>query len=148
MATVTASCAVTPARRRPVTERRVTQRPVSRARASQPAGLTLTRRGRLVVALGVLALVLAAFVGLVVLLLGPTATPASATTSSAAAGVVSAHSGLATITVRSGETLWAIATRVAPNADPRETITAIEQVNNLRTGYVYAGQRLVVPSTR
>jgi LysM repeat protein len=103
--------------------------------------LTLTRRGRLALTLGVVLLALAALVGVAALILGPTATPAAASSSTS-------HAALTTITVRSGETLWSIANRVAPNTDPRETVTALREVNNLDTGYVYAGQRLIVPSTR
>ena len=151
MAAVTASCAVAPARRsgaqRSNSQRSnigrsnagVDPRAVRSSQSGQP--VTLTRRGRLVVTLGVVLLALAALVGVAALLLGPAATPAAASGSTS-------HAALTTITVRSGETLWSIATRVAPNSDPRETVTALREVNNLNTGYVYAGQRLIVPSTR
>ena len=49
------------------------------------------------------------------------------------------------VTVQPGETLWSIATRIAPNADPRATIRSIRELNGLSTGAVQAGQRIVLP---
>lgn len=134
MAAVTASCAVTPARR-PVA--RVQRANV--ARGAQKQRVTLTRRGRLVVSTALIALVLAVVAVLAALVLGPLATPAAATSTNAAPA-------LASVVVHPGETLWSIATRVAPNADPRETITALREVNNLPSADVYPGERLIVPA--
>lgn len=53
----------------------------------------------------------------------------------------------ATVVVQPGETLWQIATRVAPGADPRTTVHRIEELNGLTTARVSAGQRLYVPAT-
>jgi LysM repeat protein len=50
-----------------------------------------------------------------------------------------------TITVKSGQTLWSIAKTIAPNADPRETIYNIEQINGLKTSAVEAGSQIIVP---
>ena len=52
------------------------------------------------------------------------------------------------ITVRPGETLWAIADRVAPAADPRSTIARLESINHLQSSTVPAGSVLLVPVTR
>jgi hypothetical protein len=52
------------------------------------------------------------------------------------------------ITVRPGETLWAIADRVAPNADPRSTIARLESMNHLTSSTVPAGSVLLVPVAR
>ena len=49
-------------------------------------------------------------------------------------------------TVRAGDTLWAIATRIAPGQDPRAIVAAIADVNGLRTGQIVPGQSLVVPA--
>jgi hypothetical protein len=49
------------------------------------------------------------------------------------------------ITVRPGETLWAIADRVAPAADPRATIARLESMNHLESSTVPAGSVLLVP---
>jgi LysM domain len=52
------------------------------------------------------------------------------------------------ITVRPGETLWAIADRVAPDADPRSTIAKLESMNHLESSAVPAGSVLLVPVAR
>jgi hypothetical protein len=52
------------------------------------------------------------------------------------------------ITVHPGETLWAIADRVAPDADPRSTIAALESMNHLTSSTVPAGSVLLVPVAR
>ena len=96
-------------------------------RRSAPA--RLTRRGRVVVVLLVLAaLVLAGFT------LGRV--------SSQAAGPARP---LPTVTVHAGETLWQIASRVAPQADRRALVLQIEALNHLRDGRVVAGQQLRLP---
>ena len=48
-------------------------------------------------------------------------------------------------TVASGESLWAVAERVAPNVDPRDWIDQVIDLNALHGSDVVAGQRLVVP---
>jgi LysM repeat protein len=50
-----------------------------------------------------------------------------------------------TIVVRPGDTLWSIAQRVRPGADPRETVALIEERNGVAAGAIQAGQSLVVP---
>jgi Tfp pilus assembly protein FimV len=50
------------------------------------------------------------------------------------------------VTVRPGETLWAIAQRTAPGADPRETIARIQSMNDLESSAVPAGSVLLVPA--
>jgi hypothetical protein len=52
------------------------------------------------------------------------------------------------ITVRPGETLWAIAGRVAPDADPRSTIARLESLNHLTSSTVPAGSVLLLPVDR
>jgi LysM repeat protein len=46
------------------------------------------------------------------------------------------------VTVRPGDTLWSIASRIAPQRDPRLTVAALEQLNHLDTPAVQAGQVL------
>lgn len=48
----------------------------------------------------------------------------------------------AVVTVRQGDTLWSIATRVAPQRDPRVVVDELEQRNGLSSAVVYPGQRL------
>jgi len=107
---------------------------VQRLGSRRPAGVAaraarLTRRGRLVVVVTVLLLlVLAGFtVGRV---------------SSQAAGPARP---LPTVTVEPGETLWQIAARVAPTADRRLVVRQIEQLNDLGDGRVLVGQQLRLP---
>ncbi len=48
----------------------------------------------------------------------------------------------AVVTVEPGDTLWSIASRVAPRRDPREVVAGLERVNHLSTVVLQPGQRL------
>ncbi len=48
--------------------------------------------------------------------------------------------------VRSGDTVWSIAGRLAPGADPRVTVTRILAANRVDPGSLRPGQVLVLPS--
>jgi LysM repeat protein len=103
---------------------------------ARPAPLRLTRRGRLVltgmIAAGLLLSMLAAVLLLDrVALAGP---------ESGAAIPVSYH------VVAPGETLWQLAGEVAPDADRRETVARIRELNALDGAAVSAGQRLALPA--
>ncbi len=50
-----------------------------------------------------------------------------------------------TVTVAPGDTLWGIASRRYPDADVRQKVYEIEQLNGLSGPTVLAGQRLRVP---
>jgi nucleoid-associated protein YgaU len=91
----------------------------------------LTRRGRLVLAVAA-ALVVA---GLVVA--GATAAQAS--------GPAVAHGGDSRVFVQPGDTLWSIAQRTDPGADPQAVVAGILRANHLPTSSVTVGQRLWVP---
>ncbi len=101
--------------------------------AGQAGGLRLTRRGR--VAVGVLSTL---FLLLVVLFSGRL---------SADAGTSMSDQGRATgvVVVQAGESLWQIAQAIAPQADPRETVTLIRELNGLGEAAVMPGQSIVVP---
>ena len=92
----------------------------------------LTRRGRLVLLLALVALVLAAFT------LGRSASSQAATSTSAA-------TPYAQTTVHVGESLWAVAKRVAPGHDPRAVVQEIRELNHLQSASVRAGQQLLLP---
>jgi nucleoid-associated protein YgaU len=93
------------------------------------APLRLTRRGVAVLAMAVVALGIA----LVWLAAGsaPNAAPAPAAPRA--------------VTVQSGDTLWSIASRVAPQRDPRAEVAALQRANHLRDTQLAPGQILRVP---
>jgi LysM repeat protein len=105
-----------------------------RAHAVHDGRVRLTRRGRLVVVLAVLAL----------LVVGFSATGHVASQAASSAGVQHAR----TVTVAPGESLWALAERIAPHADPRLVVDRIIQINHLAGARILAGQQLVVPDVR
>jgi len=49
------------------------------------------------------------------------------------------------IYVESGDTLWSIAKKYAPNTDTQEEITNIQTFNNLSSANLEPGQRLALP---
>lgn len=98
-----------------------------------PAPLRLTRRGRVVVRS------LVGVVLLLVILLG------ALVGRPALAGPDVRDAGVAERIVLPGETLWSIAGEVAPDADRRETVEQIVELNGLASSAVTAGQRLTVP---
>jgi nucleoid-associated protein YgaU len=60
-----------------------------------------------------------------------------------AAGASAPHGSQ--VTVHAGDTLWTIASRVAPNSDPRAEIAALQQRNHLSDEKLAPGQVLRVP---
>ncbi|WP_158564381.1 LysM peptidoglycan-binding domain-containing protein [Jiangella anatolica] len=123
--------------RRHVARRRPTGRPtpVPCVGSAEPSlhGSRLTRRGRVVVGLAWLLLIVAGALAFV--------RPWDGSTGSA--GTVT------TVEVRGGDTLWELATDVAPTADPRETVAAIMDLNGLSSaGDIRPGDVLEIPSGR
>jgi hypothetical protein len=106
--------------------------------ASSPAPLRLTRRGRIVL-VGVPLILLAV---LMLSLSGLFHSPAKASDSAADLAVTPT----VTVTVQSGQSLWAIAGAVAPDRDARDVVADIVQLNNLSAGAVLPGQQLFVPT--
>jgi hypothetical protein len=64
----------------------------------------------------------------------------------AAASLDGSSASFQYITVGNGETLWQVAQQVAPNADPRDVIDQIVQLNELASADVFAGEHLAIPS--
>ena len=93
----------------------------------------LTRRGRLAVVLTVLVLLVVGFS------MGRVSSQAADS-----AGVAAPR----TVTVAQGESLWALASRIAPQVDPRLVVAQIERLNHLAGPQVMAGQQLLVPVGR
>ena len=48
--------------------------------------------------------------------------------------------------VRSGDTLWSIAGRLAPGTDPRPLVDAIASANGVHAGALAPGTTLVIPA--
>ncbi len=44
-----------------------------------------------------------------------------------------------------GDTLWSVAERVAPTADPRDVVDAIMRLNALSSARLDAGQQVAIP---
>jgi nucleoid-associated protein YgaU len=102
-------------------------------------GVRLTRRGRLVRSLVLMVLVVA----LAAVWMGRlTGEPARAGTDGAPPVVT------ASVVVQQGDSLWNIAQRVSPDADPREVVDRIRDLNGLRSNLIQPGQVLLVPSGR
>lgn len=122
-------------------------------RARQPAHLQVVPASAPVrsgppspVVLGVVAVMLV--LALAALRLGQGLPPTTSWTelgeASAAAGDSVAGPGDEVVDVQSGETMWAIAQRLAPGRDPRPVVDALARVNG--GTQLQAGQRLVVPA--
>jgi hypothetical protein len=93
----------------------------------------LTTRGRRVVtALIVLPIIIAAFI-------------AALNGGQAGASDVSVADHSVYITVGAGESLWQVAERVAPHSDPRDVVIELTNYNHL-AGDLQAGQRLAIPA--
>jgi hypothetical protein len=123
-------------------------RPRAAARSSQvrppeergrAGGVRLTRRGRMVLACFVITVLTAA-----VMLLWLTV-PGGARAASHAQRPGAAYQGLVRVVVRPGQTLWSIASRAQPAADPRIVIQQIIEVNALSGTVIQPGETLWVP---
>jgi hypothetical protein len=113
-------------------------RPASAKAADAKAPLRLTRRGRVVIA--VFAVILAT---VVITLIGMAVAGGAQAANHGRTGA--GYQGMRQIVVRPGETLWTIASRAEPSADPRLVISQIMTANSLSTTVVQAGQLLWVP---
>lgn len=98
--------------------------------ATPTSTVRLTRRGRVVAVVVLVGLLLAAF------------TLGRGSESQASSETPRAY---ATTTVHQGETLWAVAHRVAPGSDPRAVVQQIRELNHLSSAAVQAGQQLLLP---
>lgn len=105
------------------------RRPVSRG--ARPATTRLTRRGRFVVTLLFLGVLLAAF----------TAFGAR----SAATGEAGEPVPTQMVMVGEGDTLWEIAGTVAEPGEVRSMVHRIQELNALSGSAVYVGQEIAVP---
>ncbi len=105
--------------------------PLQRA-AAPVSPVRLTRRGRLVLtAVAVLALFLLLSVG---------------RAGSQAATFTETGPALTQTTVLPGDTLWAVAQRLAPAGDTRQVVAQIKRLNHLHSSSLRAGQQLLLPA--
>ena len=100
-------------------------------RRPAPAPLRLTRRGRLLVTLLLLGLVMALFT----IFSGY----------SAASGEAGKQVPTRTVVVGEGDTLWGIASTVAEPGETRELVHEIQKLNSLPGPELVEGQELAVP---
>ncbi len=110
----------------------VSMQPVADA-ATGRTRLRITRRGRAVLAT-VLALPLV--LGTAAAVLNGGGAVATDTASTAEFSYVE---------VEAGQSLWGLAEEIAPQADPREVISAIVRLNGLPSADVQSGERLAIP---
>jgi LysM domain len=115
------------------------RRTAARPQPAPPSGLRLTRRGRLVLSVFALALIL----GLITILWATLANGAQAASEGTRTGSV--YQGLHRVTVLPGQTLWTIAHHAEPSADPRTVIPEIMQINAISSTNLQPGQQLWVP---
>ena len=90
--------------------------------------LRLTRRGRVIALVIVLAAVYAAF-GL----------------GRASAGSESVPQHAHAVIVQPGDSLWSIAVRTMPKTDPRDAVARLKSLNHLSGSSVAVGERLQLP---
>ena len=115
---------------------------LSKQAPSNPAPrLRLTHRGRLVLVVLPLMVAAALMMLAIMLLAGAFTAPAKAS------GALSAPQTVR-VTIGTGQTLWDIATLVAPERHPQDVIAEIAQLNNLESSVVHSGQQVFVPSSR
>ncbi len=106
-------------------------RPMASGPRPSQGSVRLTRRGRVVVTLLFLGLLLGAFV-----IFGD---------QSVATGEAGAPVPTRTIIVGEGDTLWGIAGEVADEGDIREVVHEIQQLNSLPGPVLEVGQEIAVP---
>jgi hypothetical protein len=62
------------------------------------------------------------------------------------ATATSSSGELELVTLQAGQSLWQLAEEIAPENDPRDVVSDIIAVNDLRSGSVQAGQRIALPA--
>lgn len=115
--------------------------PAVRGAPGSAGGLRLTRRGRAVLTcLAIMAVTVAATAMLFWLIV---AGGAQAASHGRPPGAV--HRGLSRVIVQPGQTLWSIARKAEPPADPRIVVQQIIEVNALGSPLIQPGELLWVP---
>lgn len=109
-------------------------------RATRPTPVRLTRRGRMLRNAVVAA---AVGVGAVSVLDGFGVLARESVPIATAAGLVASPAEVLEIVVDDGDSLWAIARRVAPKTDPREVVMRLREENGLPSNLIQPGQVLL-----
>lgn len=65
---------------------------------------------------------------------------------SAYAGGEQVATSFETVTVMPGDSLWTLAEEIAPGADPREVVEALQELNLLGGGVLMVGDELAIPA--
>ncbi len=111
----------------------------SRRAASETNGRThLTVRGRVLLVLALVAVLFGAFSA------GRSATQAAGNPT----GATAAAADFQQITVQAGDTLWSVASALAPQNDPRDVVAQIRRINHLPDAQIQIGQQLLLPTAR
>lgn len=105
----------------------------ARPQAVAQPRLRITQRGQIVL-VALTALILALVVGMFTF-----------GVSGANASSAETKSDFSYVSIHAGETLWDLATRLDPHADPRDVIAEIMQLNALTSSEVEVGQRIALP---
>ncbi len=64
----------------------------------------------------------------------------------ASASLVGSSASFQYVTVDAGQSLWEVAQKVAPHADPRDVVQRLMVLNQLDSADVFAGVRLAIPA--
>ena len=113
-------------------------RPATRP-APRPGPIRLTRRGRIVVAV-LIVIAAVGVAGLVWLAVAGQAQASGQVTPRQSGG-----QGMLRVVVQPGQTLWSIAVRAEPTADPRVVVQQIIDANSLASPAIEPGEVLRVP---
>lgn len=104
----------------------------------------LTRRGRIAVAT-LITFVILSLIAVAALLGAAAAGAQEGGVTNSVAGSTASTVTFETIVAIPGDTLWSIATEVAPKHDPREVIDEIVRLNQLPSSDLMAGQEIAIP---
>lgn len=102
---------------------------------ANPSGrIVLNRRGKLARTLVVLSLAIVA-----------ASVAGGEAGANASKSTVTAADSFITVTVAPGDTVWSLASRVAPQGQAGALVSAIIEINSLGSGDVVAGQKIRIP---
>ncbi|MPZ25111.1 MAG: LysM peptidoglycan-binding domain-containing protein [Micromonosporaceae bacterium] len=122
------------------------RRPDGSSGVRHPGRVRLTRRGRVVVGLGLLLGGLLV-VGFLLVVATPPSQAADPASSDPAASEAGGGEPLVAV-VRPGDTLWSVASRHVPSGDAYGMIEEIRRLNNLSGHTIHPGQKLRLPDRR